>query len=678
MAGIERVAVLPVGSAPIGPGVEPVEICLSFLEIVERAKSHLQKQQRISLRALRREFELDDDVLDELLEELVDVQRVAVREERVLVWAGASAGPPSAPSSAAPSATTERDPRAYTPKHLADKILQSKSALEGERKQVTVLFADVKGSMELAEQLDPEEWHRDPRALLRDPDRGRAPLRGHRQPVHRRRHHGAVRRADRARGPRAARLLRGAAPARSSCAATPTSCASTPGVNFSFRLGLNSGEVVVGKIGDDLRMDYTAQGHTVGLAQRMEQLAPAGRHRAVAAHAEARRGLLRAARARAGRSQGRARASRRLRARGRRAATARASTPRARADCRASSAAATRWRRSNRRCARSLEGTGGSPPWSARRASARAASAPSSSSAAARAGSWSTRPTALRTARRFPYLPLLELLRNLFGITEQDGAARGAAEDRRASWRCSTTPSPTTARWCSTSSASATRRRPRSQLEPAVRQRRLFTFLRRLIQLRTEAEPIVLLIDDLHWIDPGSDLFVAQIVEAVSATRTLLLRELPARVPGRLDAQVVGAAAADGAARRGRAGGTGARLGGLESVGRRASRARRRALGRQSVLRRRDRAVAARDRPPRRHARRVRARDGDRRRRSSGDRAVAARGAHRPSRRAREAAAVHRGRDRQGVPAAAARSRWSSLRGERRRRGACARCSPPS
>ncbi len=51
------------------------------------------------------------------------------------------------------------DPRSYTPKHLAEKILQSKSALEGERKQVTVLFADVKGSMELAEQLDPEAWH---------------------------------------------------------------------------------------------------------------------------------------------------------------------------------------------------------------------------------------------------------------------------------------------------------------------------------------------------------------------------------------------------------------------------------------------------------------------------------------------------------------------------------------
>ena len=51
-----------------------------------------------------------------------------------------------------------RSPATYTPKHLADKILTSRAALEGERKQVTVLFADVKGSMELAEQLDPEAW----------------------------------------------------------------------------------------------------------------------------------------------------------------------------------------------------------------------------------------------------------------------------------------------------------------------------------------------------------------------------------------------------------------------------------------------------------------------------------------------------------------------------------------
>jgi len=100
----------------------------------------------VSLRALRREFELNDAALDELVDELVDVQRVAVREgESVLVHVdGASRMEPSRPVA--------------LPEHVADKIRQAKPAVEGERKQVTVLFADVKGSMELAEQLDPEAW----------------------------------------------------------------------------------------------------------------------------------------------------------------------------------------------------------------------------------------------------------------------------------------------------------------------------------------------------------------------------------------------------------------------------------------------------------------------------------------------------------------------------------------
>ena len=59
----------------------------------------------------------------------------------------------------AASVVPERTPQTYTPKHLAEKILTSRSALEGERKQVTVMFADVKGSMELAGQLDAEAWH---------------------------------------------------------------------------------------------------------------------------------------------------------------------------------------------------------------------------------------------------------------------------------------------------------------------------------------------------------------------------------------------------------------------------------------------------------------------------------------------------------------------------------------
>src|SRR5512136_371835 len=131
---------------------------MSFLDTAARAKAYLHEHGRVSLRALSREFALDDDALEELIEELVEIQQVATRDGKALAWVGGTTS--NAVRVGVPPSPPERDPRAYTPKHLADKILQSKSALEGERKQVTVLFADVKGSMELAEQLDPEEWHK--------------------------------------------------------------------------------------------------------------------------------------------------------------------------------------------------------------------------------------------------------------------------------------------------------------------------------------------------------------------------------------------------------------------------------------------------------------------------------------------------------------------------------------
>ena len=145
---------------------------------------------------------------------------------------------------------------------LAEKIRQAKATVEGERKQVTVLFADVKGSMELAEQLDPEAWSQIMQRFFRILCRRRRALRGLRRQVHRRRRHGALRRADRPRGSRAARLLRGAPSARRRPRATRARCGAQHGVPFAVRIGLNSGEVVVGRIGDDLRMEYTAQGHS--------------------------------------------------------------------------------------------------------------------------------------------------------------------------------------------------------------------------------------------------------------------------------------------------------------------------------------------------------------------------------------------------------------------------------
>src|SRR5207249_2494218 len=162
--------------------------------------------------------------------------------------------------------------RAYTPKHLAEKILASKSALEGERKQVTVLFADVKGSMELAERVDPEAWHR----IM---DRFFALLA---EGVHR--FEGTVNQftgdgimalfgAPIAHEDHARRACYAALHLTGELRRYANELRLREGFNFAVRMGLNSGEVVVGRIGDDLRMDYTAQGHTVGLAARMEQLA---------------------------------------------------------------------------------------------------------------------------------------------------------------------------------------------------------------------------------------------------------------------------------------------------------------------------------------------------------------------------------------------------------------------
>ncbi len=176
---------------------------------------------------------------------------------------------------AAPSAG-ERDRHAYTPKHLAERILTQRSALEGERKQVTVLFADVKGSTELAEALDPEEWH----GLL---DRFFAIAA---EGVHR--FEGTVNQytgdgimalfgAPIAHEDHAQRACYASLHLRDALRRYADELRLERGLALAVRMGLNSGEVVVGKIGDDLRMDYTAQGQVVNVAQRMEQLAESGR-----------------------------------------------------------------------------------------------------------------------------------------------------------------------------------------------------------------------------------------------------------------------------------------------------------------------------------------------------------------------------------------------------------------
>ena len=166
-------------------------------------------------------------------------------------------------------------PEDYTPRRLADKILAASRTLEGERRQVTVLFADLKGSMELVAPRDPEE------ALgILDPM-----LELMMEAVHR--YEGVVNQvmgdgimalfgAPLAQEDHAIRACYAALSMRDSLRHHSDRLRQMLGGPVEFRIGLNSGEVVVRTIGDDLRMDYTAVGLTTHLAARLEQLAPSG------------------------------------------------------------------------------------------------------------------------------------------------------------------------------------------------------------------------------------------------------------------------------------------------------------------------------------------------------------------------------------------------------------------
>ena len=178
----------------------------------------------------------------------------------------------------APQATVEprfSSPQTYIPKHLAEMILTSKSALEGERKQVTVLFADLKGSMELLADRDPEEARK-----ILDPVLERMM-----EAVHR--YEGTVNQvmgdgimalfgAPLAHEDHAVRACYAALRMQESVKQYAEGIFRTYGIPVRIRVGLNSGEVVVRSIGSDLHMDYTAVGQTTHLAARMEQMADPG------------------------------------------------------------------------------------------------------------------------------------------------------------------------------------------------------------------------------------------------------------------------------------------------------------------------------------------------------------------------------------------------------------------
>ena len=251
---------------------------MDFYAVLDQVMDLLRQRGRVTYNALKRQFGLDDACLQDLKDEIIAAQRVAVDEGgKVLVWTGDVAASP--PPAAAPVSDRVRQPDTapltYTPPHLAEQILTSRAALEGERKQVTVLFADLKGSMELLAERDPEEA----RQLL-DPvlDRMMAAVHQYEGTVNQVMGDGimALFGAPLAHEDHAVRACYAALRMQEAVKQYAAEVQRSHGVPIHMRVGLNAGEVVVRSIGSDLHMDYTAVGQTTHLAARMEQMAMPG------------------------------------------------------------------------------------------------------------------------------------------------------------------------------------------------------------------------------------------------------------------------------------------------------------------------------------------------------------------------------------------------------------------
>src|SRR5436309_7753063 len=264
---------------------------MTFDQILDQVIALLQRRGKVSHRALKAQFQLDDELLDVLKEELIEVHELAVdKDGKMLVWVDKSSLPSSVQSLGSktmdlPDArppTLDPRPITYTPPHLAERIraeqaaMEARGSAEGERKTITALFADLKGSTALLEGLDPEEA----RALI-DPA-----LQLMMDAVHRYEGYVAQALGDGIFALFGAPIAHEDHPQRALYAALrmqeemrryADALRETGRAPLLMRVGVNTGEVVVRSIRkDDLHTDYVPVGHSTNLAARMEQLAAPG------------------------------------------------------------------------------------------------------------------------------------------------------------------------------------------------------------------------------------------------------------------------------------------------------------------------------------------------------------------------------------------------------------------
>jgi class 3 adenylate cyclase len=425
------------------------------------------------------------------------------------------------------------DPNRYTARYVADKIASSAAALEGEWKQVTVMFIDVQNSMELAGSVDSETW----RTVM---DRFYS-LVG--ECVNR--FEGTVNKftgdgamvlfgAPIAHEDHARRACYAALRLRDEMQGYARSVRRDYGLSFSVRMGLNSGEVVVGGIGHGLNMDYTAIGNTVGLAARMEAfsepdkpyltkstaalvdgyfaledvggLQVKGLQEPVHAYALVDLG---SARTRLDISAGRGMT--RFVGRAGELDALEAAYERARSGGQVVGVVADPGIGKSRLCreftdlcrARDIEVTEG---------------------------------RGVAHGRRIPLLPVIEMLRGYFGIGEEDDgrlAREKIAGRLLLADEALRDALPILFDFLGVGDAD----HPSPQMGPEARERALFGAISRLVHARADEGGGVILVEDLHWLDPGSEVFLGNLIESLQATRTLVIVNF--RVWRALDDEVV-------------------------------------------------------------------------------------------------------------------------------------------
>jgi TOMM system kinase/cyclase fusion protein len=243
---------------------------MTFEEILDQAIAMLQRRGRVAYRTLKRQFNLDDDALEDLKVEIIRAQRLAVDEDgEVLVWTGEAGAPPRAP--VPPQPVPQADTRAGQPRKDVPARAAPPSP-DAERRQLTVLFCDLADSTRLSSQLDPEELREVVRAYQATCAKVIARFEGHiaqylgdgllvyfGYPL--------------AHEDDAQRAVRAGLGMVEALGQLNSRLKPERGVELAVRLGIHTGLVVVGEVGGDTRQEHLALGETPNLAARLQGLA---------------------------------------------------------------------------------------------------------------------------------------------------------------------------------------------------------------------------------------------------------------------------------------------------------------------------------------------------------------------------------------------------------------------